>query len=71
MNLNSKAPNKRKQSDLGELSPFLQEAAKIPPSHPTRCFGRYIALSLIVFLLSALSFNQWIVEQFLHVSVVS
>jgi hypothetical protein len=46
MNLNSKAPNKRKQSDLGELSPFLQEAAKIPPSHPTRCFGRYVPVLL-------------------------
>lgn len=32
--------NKRKQSDLGKLSPFLQKDAKILPSHPTRCCGR-------------------------------
>jgi hypothetical protein len=35
--------NKRKQSDLGELSPFLQKAAKVPPPHPIRCCGRYIS----------------------------
>jgi len=33
--------NKRKQAELGALSPFLQKYAKIPPSHPIRCCGRY------------------------------
>tara|TARA_R110001592_G_scaffold325236_1_gene605086 strand:- start:266 stop:430 length:165 start_codon:yes stop_codon:yes gene_type:complete len=42
LNFQEGTANKRKQSDLGELSPFLQKAAKIPPSHPTRCCGRYV-----------------------------
>ena len=32
--------NKRQQSDLVKLSPFLQKAAKMPPSCPNRCGGR-------------------------------
>jgi len=34
--------NKRQQADLGKLSPFLQRAAKMPPSCPNRCGGRYM-----------------------------
>ena len=38
--------NKRQQSDLVKLSPFLQKAAKMPPSCPSRCGGRYVHPSL-------------------------
>jgi hypothetical protein len=37
--------NNHKQSDLGELSPFLQKAAKMPPAHPSRSCRRYVHLA--------------------------
>ena len=53
-----KAANKRQQADLVKLSPFLQKAAKMPPSCPNRCGGRYtymkkILISLLCLLSSA------------------
>ena len=37
-----KSANNRQQADLVKLSPFLQKAAKMLPSRPNRCGGRYV-----------------------------
>ena len=44
MHYKLKSSNNRHQADLGKLSPFLQKAAKILPSRPNRCGGRYALL---------------------------
>ena len=48
LNKCEKAHNKRQQSDLGKLSSFLQKAAKMPPSRPNRCGGRYVGYKMLL-----------------------
>ena len=39
--------NQCQQADLCKLSPFLQKAAKMPPSYPSRCGMRYVKKTMI------------------------